>query len=173
MGNRTETDNMLFDLWRGERSEQALDKLIRRYAQKVYAFVLYLTGSDENTAYTIAAESFMDALAETPEQGGGTVAQRLFARALEKCRGVETVPTFDLIGIVHTTEQRRNILRSAKEALMALAFDPKALLLLRDQVNLSYEEMARMFNGNAYDIKMRTWQARNQFRDKVAELLDR
>lgn len=157
MRDRTESDKLCLNLWRDEQSEQALNKLIARYDAKVYALVLYLTGCDENAAYEMTRASFLDTFTKPADEAREGLAETLFATVLAKCRSVKAVTVFDPLKIIRVTEHRLGIIRTAKTALMSLPFDQKALVLLRDQVNLSYDEMAHIFQSSAKEIKLKTW----------------
>jgi len=173
MGHRTENDKINLDLWRNEKSNQALDKMVCQYEKSVFSFILYFSGCDWDAAYEIAADSFVEIFAEIKSSVEESLPVQLFTRVMDKCSNVKAIPLFDPVKFINAADPRKNLLRTAKEALIALSSDQKAMLLLRDQANLSYEEIASIVQVPFQDIKNRTWQARNNFRDKVEKILDR
>jgi len=172
MWDRLENDKVCLDLWRKERSPQALNKLISRYQDKLFSFTIYLTGCDPNTAYEITADCFTETLAELKSNSKGDLSALLFKRAIHKCRGTNAALFFDPIQYIRAEESRKMILRAAKNALMSLPFDQRVILLLRDQANLSYGEIASIINISMQDIKIMAGMVKNQFREKIEEQLE-
>ena len=60
-----------------------------------------------------------------------------------------------------------------RKALYSLPFDTKALLLLRDQLHLSYKGIAAVLHVPESKAKIRTTQARSELRQKIEEVLSR
>ena len=55
-------DKTNLDIWRRENNNQALDKLIRRYQDNVFAFILYQSSCDLDEAYEAAANCMSSVL---------------------------------------------------------------------------------------------------------------
>ena len=172
MWDRLENDRVCLDLWRKEGSSQALNKLIAQYQNRVFSFAIYLSGCDPNTAYEITADSFAEALAEFKPAAKGDLSVSLFKRAIHKCRDAKAVLFFDPMKYVNAQLPKMNILRAAHNALVSLPFDQKAVLLLRDQANLTYGEIAAILNISLQDVKVSTGTVKNLFREKIEEQLD-
>jgi len=173
MGKRVADDNVNLDLWRNEQNSQALDKLIRRYERNVFSFILYQSTCDWNEAYEATADCLSDAFNSMKSAPGPPLPVVIFRDALDRCRNVKAAPLFNPIQFLNASDVRKKILRPARRALTMLTFEEKAMLLLRDQINLPYEDIARIMDMSLKEIKTRIWQARNNFRDKVDEVINR
>lgn len=173
MPDRLEEDKACRYLWRKKKDEGSLDRLIDRYETKVFVFVLYLSGCDLNAAYEVTAESFVSALAGPGSSSREGFSVRLFTAALEKSRYLKSVRFFDASKFVKTTPVREKLLHTSKKALEEMSFDDRVIVLLRDQVNLTYEEIGRIRGVSLQKAKVLTGQARNQFRKTIDRLLER
>jgi DNA-directed RNA polymerase specialized sigma24 family protein len=172
MWDRLENDKVCLDLWQHEGSPQALSKFINRYKGRLFSFVIYLTGCDLNAAYEITADSFAESLAGLNTGAKGELSVLLFKRAIYKCRHTKAVLFFDPMKYINAGESRKNILRAANAALTSLTFDQREVLLLRDQANLSYAEIASILEVSLQDIKVKTGKVKNQYREKIEKQLE-
>lgn len=154
--------------------EDNLRSLISRYEQRIFALALHLTGGGRDKAFDIASSSFAETASPAPAPGKKDESLASLARAvLEKSRGVEAIPRFDEQDFENLHPEERSGLQLIRRALHSLPFDAKALILLRDQLNLSYEGIAAVFRSSEADVRSRTIEARAQLRKQMEEVLRR
>ena len=150
--------------------------LLKCYSSVSFSLVLCLTGCQQDQAFSTVADSFVDSLRFPSSNGVFSPSDRIFLRTLlgsllERCRTLQA-GAFNLSGLEEQPPAKRHILRVVKEALFALSFDSRALLLLRDQANLAYADIAAVLSLSVKDVKVAVCQARIQLRDKVNEVME-
>lgn len=152
------------------KDEGQLKALIARYQQNIFAFVLYLIGGDQDTAYDICATSFAEALSKSSSsQQEEAFLARLIGIAVTKARATRRIPAPDTLELLDIPSAEKGPLRVVLKAFRALDFDEKVLILLRDQINLPYKNIALSMCVSESNAKQRTIQARIQFRGKLEE----
>ncbi|MFH1867460.1 MAG: sigma factor-like helix-turn-helix DNA-binding protein [Candidatus Omnitrophota bacterium] len=152
--------------------EGAVKLLIEQYQQRAFALVLYLIGDDRDKAYEITASSFVEAFRSASSfEDKSSFLIRLIRMAIEKSRNAEIIPFSDETDFEDFSPERRNSLLVVKKALGALTFNEKALLLLRDQLRLSYGEIGAIFRVPEGEARTQVVRARVQIRKKVEEVL--
>jgi DNA-directed RNA polymerase specialized sigma24 family protein len=150
------------------RNQEELKHLISYYEQKIFALALYLIAGDRNKAYDVASSSFAETIQKSPSvEPIDSFLAAVAARVIEKSRIVKAMPSSDEIHWVGVADQEKGILRIVSQALQALSFDEKALVLLRDQLNLPYRDMAMIFQKDEKNVQAQTLQARSQLREKI------
>ena len=153
-------------------NEEVVNLLIQRYQQRIFALVLYLVGNDRDKVYDIAVSSFVEAFRTTVFPGEcNTFLRRISSVAVEKSRDVKIIASSDEPDFTDLPKERRNSLFMLKKALQALPFDERAVLLLRDQLRISYEDISVVFRISERDARLQTTQARAHLRKKIAEML--
>jgi DNA-directed RNA polymerase specialized sigma24 family protein len=138
-------------------NEGTVKLLAEQYQQRIFALALYLIGADRDKAYDITVLSFLI---------------RLIRTAIEKSRDVKIIPFSDETDFADFPPEKRNSLLMVKQALQALTFNEKALLLLRDQLHLSYREISDIFRMSKGDTRIQTVRARIHIREKLEEVLN-
>ena len=152
--------------------EDQLKILISRYQQKVFALVLYLIGGDQDKTYDICAKSFAEAMygssyLETEE----AVLTKIIGMAIEKSRVTKAIPTFSEVELLDLPDAEKGPLRLVLKALHSLDFDAKALVLLRDQLNLSYRQIAAIVRNSESHTRSKVIQARIRLREILEDTL--
>lgn len=153
--------------------EGALKSLITRYQRYVFAIVLCLTGCDRNIAYDITTSAFLETIRRIPSLGSSSFLLALIRLAVDKCRQIKPVSFTPPSDVMNISPQKGVSLRIVKEALLMISFDLRVPLLLRDQLNLSYEDIASVLGDSEKNAKSQTIHARIQLRDKIEETLNR
>ena len=153
-------------------NEETLKSLIGRCQQKIFALVYYLVGSDSDKAYEIAVLSFVEAFRTTPAiETENAFFIRLVHMAVEKSRDATVIPSFDESCFINTPLEKRQSFLVFRRALQALPFREKALLLMRDQLHLSYTNISSVLGTSHKNTRIQTVQARDHIRSKVEEAL--
>lgn len=153
-------------------NEDNLKSFIAQYQQRIFALVLYLVGQDQDRAYDICSSSFAEVLrGSTSLEQKEAFCSRLVCVAVEKCRDVKTMPTFDVIDLLTISREEKEPLRLVLKALQALDFEPKALLLLRFQLNLFYGDIGKAMRTSESQARIRTAQARIQLEEEIGRSL--
>jgi DNA-directed RNA polymerase specialized sigma24 family protein len=154
------------------QNEEGIKSLIARHQQRIYALALYLIGQDEDMAYDICASSFAEAIQESFSAKQGTdFMLRLIGVTVERCRGVRTVPTFDIGEFLEAGETEKAQLLMLLKVLQTLDFELKASLLLRFQLNLSYNDIGMVMRTSANEARTRTARARAQLDREIEHML--
>jgi DNA-directed RNA polymerase specialized sigma24 family protein len=155
-------------------NEEDLSSFISSYQQKIFALAFYLIGGDRDKAYDIASSSFAEVLrAASHLEQKGVLLSRIAGIVVQKSRAVKTIPVFDNTDFIDSAPEDKETLRILRTALQRLSFDLRALLLLREQVNLRYKDIAPIFRTSENNIRVQTTQARIQLRKIIVEVLNR
>jgi DNA-directed RNA polymerase specialized sigma24 family protein len=154
------------------QNEDTIKSLITQHQQKIFALVLYLVGQDRDTAYDVCASSFTEAIQESPHvEQEEALMIRLIGIAVEKCRNIKTIPTFDVIELLEISGAEKGQLLIVLKALQTLGFELKVPLLLRYQFNLSYGNIATVMLVSESDARIKTAQARVQLEKEIGRIL--
>jgi len=136
-----------------ENNAYILNSLINRYQKKIFALVLYLTGNNPDKAYEITVTSFVEALSGgTHLRDESVFLAGLAKNAVEKCRDVKVILSSEdpyYLNIPPAKVQSYKILR---EALQALPFDQKVMLLMRDQIHLPFKTISSVLERLQKDM---------------------
>lgn len=151
--------------------EQA-KRLIACYQQNIYALIFYLIGCDQDAAYYICARSFVEALSRIsrPADEDGFF-NRLVRIAIKESRAAKTLPVPNELEFLDIPLAEKGPIRVVLKAFQKLDFDEKALILLRDQANRSYQDIGASAGLSESIAKQKTIQARIHFREKLEEAL--
>lgn len=157
----------------GSSQELHPNLLIERYLQRIFGLVIYLVWGNLDHAYDITVSSFIEAFCLTPSLEKEEVfLTNLANAAIEKCRNTKVIPSYDESDFIDLPHYKKAALLITKQAFDELAFDSKALLLLRDQLHLAYQDIAGVFNSSESEVKIKTTHARIKLRDGIKEILD-
>jgi DNA-directed RNA polymerase specialized sigma subunit, sigma24 homolog len=152
--------------------DNSLKLVVERHQKSLFALVVYLIGGDKNKAYAIAAAVFAETLrSASPLDTDSALLARLAHGAIEKCRDVTAVPSFDDSDFTGSPPVKIGSLRMIRKSLQSLPFDSKALLLLRDQMHLSYNDIAHVLGISENDARLRMTQTRAKLRKAVEEVV--
>lgn len=147
--------------------------LIESYQQPALAFATYLTGTDRDRAYEVTSASFVDGIRAECTMGQPEPFLLVVLRiVLAKCREKLPGPSGNLPEIAASSPERSVMLRWVQQGLLALPLDARVPLLLRDQLTLSYEEIARVLGVPTTAVKSQVIQARVQLRNHVKRALE-
>jgi len=154
--------------------EENLQALILRHEKKIFAFTLYLTGGDRDKAYDLAVSGCAESWQRLP----GPKKEEHFlagaARAIvEKIRASQVISSFYEGDFEKLPAAERSALRLVHAALQSLEFEDKAYILLRDQMNLRYAEIAEVFHASEAAARNGTAQARAALRKQMEDVLRR
>ena len=154
------------------QNEDTIKALIAQYQQKIFALALYLVGRDRDNAYGVCASSFTEAIRESSYLEQKEVfLVRLAGIVVEKCRNTKAIPIFDELEFLDLPAAEKMPLGIVLKALQALDFDSKALVLLRDQLNLLYKEISVIMRVSETDARRKTARARALLREKIEEIM--
>lgn len=154
------------------QNEATLKSFILKYQQRIFALVLYLIGQDQDRAYDVCALSFAEAIRESSSLGQEEVfLLGLIGVAVEKCRNIKTIPTFDIIELLAITSAEKEQLRIVLKALQMLGFELKVPLLLRFQLNMSYSDIGRVMQTSDSNARIKTTQARAQLDKEIERIV--
>lgn len=156
----------------GIKDEKVLNLLIECYQKKIFALVLYLCGGDRDKACDIATSSFVDVWDWAPEAGEDNVFFiKLATAAIKKSQDIKAGSSFDQSGFEGILPEKRRSLFTTRQALLLLSFDEKVLLLLRDQLHLSYKDIAVILQKSQAATRSETVKAQVDLRKKVKKIL--
>lgn len=154
--------------------ESAVKQILERYEPKIFGGVLCLAACDRNAAYELTAASFAEALRVLPQAGARqSFVRTLLPGVIRRTRAVKASPRFEPPQVPGLAPERLQLLRLVKQALLALPFEARLLLVLRDLWHLRYEDIAVLTELPAKQARADTLQARQQLRDKTKEALER
>ena len=156
-----------------EGQPHALAALVGRYQQQVFGVVSCRGGCDRDAAYQLTVESFVDALRMEPSPGAPMLFHRLLRCVIEKTRDTQPSPVFEVPSIAGLAPEQQELLRLVRQGLLALPFDSRLLLLLRDQLGLPYEEIAALTARPPQQAKADTLAARRQLRERLRDIAGR
>ena len=156
-----------------ENQDQALADTVKRYLRSVFALVLYLAKCSEGAAYQLTLAGFLDAVRQTPEAGEGLFVKALLQTVIQQCRKAAPTPFPADPEFLRLLEVKKITLPLVRQALFSLDFNPRALLLLRDQLNISYEDIGVILGLTPKTAKSEASAARTQLREKMGEVLSR
>lgn len=147
-----------------------IESIYRRHADEVHRFALRLSRSREQ-AEDLTAETFVRAIAgadglraETARAFLFTITRRLFLQGLRRTKR-ETSDVPDMADPGPSPEQRAvqaDELARIRERIEALPEIDRSALLLRAELGLSYEEIARILSISAVAAKVKVHRVRQR-----------
>ena len=153
--------------------EPAIKQLLERYEPRIFGAMLALAACDRNAAYEAAVASLTDAVRAAASAGRQPFARALIPAVIRHAKTLTPTPKFEPPHVPGLPPERQQLLRVVKEALLALPFEVRLLLVLRDLLHLGYEEIAVVREVPVKQAKADTNQARSHLREKTKEMLER
>jgi len=149
-------------------NDEVLKPVIKRYLPKIYALVYYLIGNDSDKAYQIVTSSYVETFMSIRSlDDENEIIVTLVQEAVKQSHSVEIMPSTKVPPFKDVSPQRIKILHILSNALQAMSFKDKTLLLLRDQLHLSYQNIATVLGVSQSDARSHINQARIAIRKKV------
>ncbi|MGI6422031.1 MAG: RNA polymerase sigma factor [Syntrophomonadaceae bacterium] len=172
---------------------QAFEELVLGYQSKVYALTYRYMGNEED-AYDMFQETFIKAYRSLPTFKGqssfGTWIYRIASNVCldELRRRKRRIPTLSLdepattldgneleVEIADTSYsidilyEQKELSSSIQEVLDQMKKEHKTAIILRDILDLSYEEMAKVMGCSMGTVKSRLSRARNILKEKLLQ----
>ena len=153
-------------------TDEDLKPVIKRYLQKIYSLVFYLIGNDSDKAYQITASSYVETFMTLRSiENESEVIVNLVQEAIKQSHSVEIMPSSKVPPFKDVPPEKVQILHILSNALQAMTFKDRALLLLRDQLHLSFKNIATVLGISQSDARSHINQARIEIRKKVERAL--
>jgi len=153
-------------------NDEALKPVINRYLPKIYPLVYYLIGNDSDKAYQITTSSYVEAFMTLRSvEDENEVIVNIVQEAIKQSHSVEIMPSTKVPPFKDVPPPKVQILHILSNALQAMSFKDRALLLLRDPLHLSYKNIATVLGISQSDARSHNNQARIEIRKKVEKAL--
>ena len=153
-------------------NDEVLKYIVNRYLPKIYALVFYLIGNDSDKAYQVVASSSVETFMSLKTlDDENEIIVTLVHEVVKQSHSVEIMPSNKEPPFKDVSPQRIMILNILSNALQAMSFKDRALLLLRDQLHLSYKNIATVLGISQSDARSHINQARIEIRKKVEKAL--
>jgi len=153
-------------------NDETLRPVINRYLRKIYPLVYYLIGNDSDKAYQIVASSYVEAFMSLRSlDDEDDIIVTLVQEAIKQSHAAEIMPSSSAPPFKDVPPEKIKILHILSNALQAMTFKDRALLLLRDQLHLSYQNVASILSISQTDARSHINQARLEIRKKVERAL--
>jgi len=153
-------------------TDETLKPIINRHLQKIFALVFYLIGCDSDKAYQITTSSYVETFMFLRSvENESEVLVNLVQEAIKQSHSVDIMPSTNMPPFKNVPPEKVQILHILSNALQAMSFKDKALLLLRDQLHLSYKNIAVVLGVSQNDARSHINQARIEIRKKVEKAL--
>ena len=135
----------------------------------MFAFSLYLLQGNRNQAYDVTASAFAEVARNfvSPEK----VLIELVRVVLKLAADMEKLPSVDENDFGDLKSVEKNRLSFVRRMLQSLPLKTKVAVLLRDQLNLGYRQMADIFQTSENEIRHQTLQARQDIRAGLEKVL--
>lgn len=152
--------------------DEDLKPVINRYLKKIYPLVYYLIGNDSDKAYQITTSSYVEAFMTLRSiENESEIIVNLVQEAIKQSHSVESMPSSKVPPFKNVPPEKVQILHILSNALQAMTFKDRALLLLRDQLHLSFKNIATVLGISQGDARSHINQARIEIRKKVERAL--
>ncbi len=161
-------------------AEAAFSELYARYAQRVFAYCLRVTGDDED-AKDIFQETFLKFYhnansknEENIDNIGGlliTIARHLCLNFKRNRKQLLNIDEFN-ITTNDTEYERKELLKLVSMAIELLEFEYREAFVLRQYQGLSYKEIAVITETSVSAIKNRVWRAKEMIKDILSPYLE-
>jgi len=148
--------------------DQTLKLVINRYLGKIFPLVFYLTGNNSDKSYEITTSSYVETfmtIRSLNDEHAFLI--RLVKEAIFQCQNAKMIPSTKEPPFKDVLPLRIKMLQILSKALQELPFNEKALLLLRDQLHLSYKNIASVLSVSQSDARSHINRARIEIRKKV------
>jgi DNA-directed RNA polymerase specialized sigma24 family protein len=150
------------------REEAAVGLLVSRYEAPAFGFVLSLLGCGRNDARELTVAGVADAVRALQDgAAAGSFWRILLPGLLERCRRSVLRPVAGFPEGMTAAPEKRALLRLIRQGLLAMPFEARALLLLRDQLHLAYEDIGAAAGSDAKQVRAGVTAARAQLRDQL------
>lgn len=150
--------------------EDALQILTEEYHGPVYSLLVNLLAGHRDQAYELTVTAFKKTLKEPlPHESEIPVLTELAASALAAARSVQVIPSVFPEG---SGASEGKLTPFLKEALAMLPFDTRALILLRDMLHFSEQEIVFLLPFTRGKIRIELETARLGLRKKMEALLE-
>lgn len=163
---------VLLARWQSEDDPAALRSLLQRYLKSSYALILNLTGCDRNTAYEFTASILAKSI-ESLNSSSHAFFLPALQLLVDECSRISPAAFFDSSQFLSLPPEKRESAKVLKEALFALPYGSRTMILLRDQLNLSYKEISDVLAITEREARSTTFRIRGELRDKIEEALNR
>ncbi len=164
---------MMMKLQTYDLNKADLKRFITLYQQRVYAFIVYLLGGAQDTVYEICARSFAQAMGTTPFlEREDIFLTHVFRIAIENSRKIKVIPALDVLDLLEEADSEKESLYIVLKALQTLDFEAKTAILLRDQLNLSDNQISAIMRISVRQARRTIIQARMELREKIQVILD-
>ena len=163
-------EEYLLRKWR-EGDEAALRTLIGRYVKLFFPFALCLSGCYKDNAYDLVAEAGVQSLQTLCGENSPPLMVSWIRRVIDKARWMQPLPAFEMTDHMDLTPEKRVSLKIVKQSLFSLPFESRLLLLLRDQLNLPYDDIADITGISMKEARFQTVKARLQLRAGIEGVL--
>lgn len=155
-------------------TEDVLKALILRYERKIFAFSLSLVGGDKDRAYAISVSSSADALKRIRSiSEEGRFPAEVSKIILEQVKAMDLIPSQSDDDLEGRSPEEKSVLKLVRSGFLTLCLEDKALILLRDQMNLSYHDVGYALSLSQDDARSGTIQARLKLRKRMEEVIRR
>ena len=169
-GSRSREEGVLLFRWQNDGDEKAFRAVLDRDSAIVFALVSTLTQGDPKTVFRTTHGCFLEALRELPYLKS-TFLKKALSLAVEKSKGFSAGAASLPKGLQVPPAQKKTF-EKVWRALSQISYSQRALLLLRDQINLSYADISEIMNLPEKTVKLETTQARIRLREKMRRLLE-
>ena len=169
-------DKQLYEMLgdKKEIAEAAFGELYARYAQRIYAYCLRITGNSDD-ARDIFQETFLKFFHSVERiKKMDNVAGYLIKIARNQClnfkrfrRDNVSIEDYN-ITVNDTSYEQKELLQLVARALDMLDFESREAFILRQYHGLSYNEIASITGASVSSMKSRVWRAKL----KLKEILD-
>lgn len=180
----TYSDAQLFDMLKkgGQEKNSAFTEIYRRYHQRMYAYILKVTGNTDETKdifqemfvkFVQAAEKEVHTVTTMVNCGGYlmTIARNLCLNNKRSKKHTVELEDYHLISHNSPRYEQEELLQYINTALEYLDFDYREAFVLRLYHDLSYEEIAEITQTTVSTIKNRVWRAKEKVRKVLAPIL--
>lgn len=149
------------------RENDAVKTLIELYGERVYGFIRSALGLRAELVHPLLIKSFSETIQETQpfnmtEPFRVTVMRKLIHGITNQLKNKDS----------SATEKGMDLQRMIVfEALSRLAWNRRVLLLLRDQMDFDFEEIASILSVPIKQLRAETQETRLEFRKHIEEVL--
>lgn len=150
-----------------QQNPQSIKSLCSAYGPEIYGFLVSLLGLRAIDAHSVLVESFASVAAEAQK---GRVREALLIRLTREVLNHMRWKLWDSEGET-PFEGSRQELSLVFRALSRLAWEERILLLLRDQMDFTYEEMASVLSLSVEAVKTRLAESKKNFRHHINEIM--
>jgi RNA polymerase sigma-70 factor (ECF subfamily) len=173
-------DLELFRALRGKKpiAEAAFSELYARYAQRVFAYCLRVTGDDDD-AKDIFQETFLKFYhnaksSKDIDNIGGlliTIARNQCLNFKRNRKNILNIEDFN-ISTNDTEYEKKELLKLISMAIELLDFEYREAFILRQYQGLSYKEIADITETSISAIKNRVWRAKEMIKEILSPYLE-